>query len=383
MSRTHTLRRRVSAGFRESTPRSGRSDSRAPSRRLRDVLERHFEPTHGSAYWLERERELGIDARRDLRRLEDLDVFGLMDQRALRERSVWDFVPVSLQDDLSRFVTSETAGTLGEPARTVFSDDEFEAAFVEPFRAAVEGRLPFPRGARWAWIGPGGPHVVGKAARAVCRAMGSPDPFTVDFDPRWFKAQTAASFARRAYLCHVIDQARTIFLREPIEVLFSTPPVVLALASALPADVRAALRGVHLGGMSMSEEDWLAMREAYPRAVFLSGYGNSLLGMCPQLEAVDLHRPSFYAHGDRLWVRVVRPETPDRNGRIETVDYGEVGRVLATRLDESFLIVNLLERDRAVRLPAHAEGPSLGFTADGIGDPRPVESVSKNRVGIY
>ena len=46
----------------------------------------------------------------------------------------------------------------------------FEA---EPFVAAA-ARVHFPRELNWLFIGPSGPHIIGKAARACASAMGSP-----------------------------------------------------------------------------------------------------------------------------------------------------------------------------------------------------------------
>jgi hypothetical protein len=340
----------------------------------------HFDPAGGSTYWIERARGLGIDPLRDLRRLDDLDLLGVMEAGDLRDRSIWDFVPARLQARLARLTLAETGGTTGRPARTAFDALDFRRAFVDPF-LAVAGRLGFPRGKRWAYLGPSGPHVIGKAARAVCRRMGSPDPFAVDFDPRWYRAQPPGSLLRRSYMEHVLDQALDILDREPVEVLFGTPPVLAALAARLPAPRRLHVSALHLGGLPAAAGDARALRDGFPRAVFLSGYGNTLLGMCPQLDP-GLEAPVYYPHGERLRIRLVRPGAA-REAVLDIVECGERGRVIASRLDESFLIVNLLERDTAVRWPRHPDGPSLGFHHEGLGDPRPLEEVPRDRLGIY
>jgi hypothetical protein len=358
------------------------SESLEDASRLERVLERHFDPRWGSAYWLERERELGIDARREIRSVDDLPLLGCMDGEAMVRRSVWDFVPRSLQADRSRFVAAETAGTLGAPKRTVFHDDDFRAAFVAPFVAAVERAGLFPRGARWIWIGPGGPHVIGKAAREVCRALGSPDPFSVDFDPRWYKAQRQGSLGRELYLRHVIDQALAIFRAEPIDVIFSTPTVVAALGARLPEELRERVAAIHLGGLPAAAAAE-AIEACFPRAGVLSGYGNSLLGVCPQVEEEDLRRPSYYPHGERLRFDLVPPDFDAGTWRGEVVPCGARGRVMATRLDPSGLIAGLLERDTAVRLPPRPELERFGFVQEGLGDPRPLEEVGEERLGIY
>ena len=51
--------------------------------RLQEVLAVHFDPVQGTKYWLEREKELGIDVRKEIKTLTDLAIFGPMDQEAL------------------------------------------------------------------------------------------------------------------------------------------------------------------------------------------------------------------------------------------------------------------------------------------------------------
>ena len=105
-----------------------------------------------------------------------------------------------------RFVIGETAGTSGEPRATAYRDDEFQAAFVTPFLRVAEA-TGFPRGEPWLWVGPSGPHIIGKVVRELARQTGSMDPFSVDFDPRWAKRLAEGSLARQRYLDHVTEQA--------------------------------------------------------------------------------------------------------------------------------------------------------------------------------
>ncbi len=69
-------------------------------------------------------------------------------------------------------------------------------------------------------------------------------------------------------------------------------------------------------------------------------------------------------------MRVVPEEdgVPDIRSQVAL---GERGRVVLSRLDRSFLIPNLVERDRATRISTpHAL--RLGLTGEGIRDPYPV-----------
>ena len=346
------------------------------------IVARHFDPRWGSVYWLERERELGIDARRDLRSFEDLRLLGPMSGEALARRSVWDFVPRSLQDDLSELILAETGGTLGRPRRTVFHRDDFHAAFVTPMVSAVEASGLIPRRARWLWVGPSGPHAVGKAAREVCRALDAPDPFSVDFDPRWYKAQTEGSLGRKLYMRHVIEQALEILEAEPIDVIFSTPPVVAELGARLGEATRRRVAAIHLGGLP-ARGAAEALERFFPGAKVLSGYGNSLFGVCPQVEAGDPRSPVYHPHGDRLRVEIVALSAPVSDPPAEQVPYGERGRVVVSRLDESGFIPRLVERDTAVRLPGRPDLADRGFAQDALGDPSPADEVPTERAGIY
>lgn len=367
-----------------AAPAGGRAEHlRRLDARLPDILESHFDPIWGSVYWIERERRLGLDVRREVGRVEDLDLLGLMPEEELASRSIWDFVPRRLQERLEDLVVAETGGTTGRPRRTAYVLDDFTSAFVDPFLAAVRHYVPFEPRSRWLWVGPSGPHVVGKAVRAICRACGSPDPFSIDFDPRWYRSQLPGSIGRARYMQHITDQALDVIRAEPVEVLFSTPPVLIALGEAMAQECRSRILGVHLGGLPLDLDTGRRLLELFPEASFLSGYGNTLLGVCPQVENRSLERPRYYPHGDRLLIRVVSEASVSGGRPDEGVAAGERGRILATRLDMSFLIVNLLERDTAALVPPPEAGRVAGFHAPGLESPAPARTVSRARLGIY
>jgi len=247
----------------------------------------------------------------------------------------------------------------------VFGAEDFHAAFVAPFVAAAE-RMAFPRERSWLYLGPSGPHVIGKAARACARALGAMDPFAVDLDPRWVRKLPAESLARRRYTAHVVEQAEAILASQEIGVLFATPPLVAALGERLPRAAREAIVGVHLGGMAAEPGFWKQVGDAwFPDAVVLGGYGNSLAGVCPQLEPTGPDGPEYFPHGDRLLLQVVGAEA-DAGGR---------GRVRFHRLDPSALLPGMLERDVAARA---AGDPSRGdcFGGEGVRDPRPAPAAT-------
>jgi thienamycin biosynthesis protein ThnN len=357
---------------------------KAFAERIARVMAVHFDPEGGSPYWIQRQQECGIDARREICSASDLTKLGPMDQEALARLPIEDFIPRSMLHRRAEFVIGETAGTIGQPKYAVHRRDEFQVAFVEPFLVAAR-RADFPRELNWLFIGPSGPHIIGKAANACANAMGSPDCFTIDFDPRWAKKLPIGSFAWQRYVAHLEEQALTILESQDIGVLFSTPVVLESLSRRMSHAKRETVRGIHLGGLSVSAAQRDIFCQAFTKAVILSGYGNTLFGMMPELAYSERDGFSYYPHGQRPIVRVVTLEGGDDGDRLcREVSYGQRGQVVVSRLDETQLIVNMMERDSAVRLPVPTWASKDGFIADGLQDPRPiVNQALRPSVGLY
>ncbi|HSQ54564.1 MAG TPA: hypothetical protein VLM40_02380 [Gemmata sp.] len=348
--------------------------------RLRAVLELHLHPRHGSSYWLRRQEGLGWEVRDRVRSVTDLWRIGPTSSDDLRRFSVRDFVPRAFHRLLYRFVTGETAGTSGRPCITAYRDDEFDTAFIDPFLRVAEA-TGFPLGLPWLWVGPSGPHIIGKVVRELARCTGGIDPFTVDFDPRWAKRLAAGSFALQRYLDHVASQAIDVLEREEIGVLFTTPPALAAIAARMSDRQRESIRGVHYGGMSIEPESLNAFRELFPHAVHLSGYGNTLFGVVMEVEDAPRGAMDYYPIGDRLLFQVVR-EAGDWPW--EGALRGERGRLVFHRFDESSLLVNVVERDEAEAIPSIASARKIGSCADGIRNPRPPASLNQQlQHGLY
>jgi hypothetical protein len=353
--------------------------------RLRELLALHFDLEHGSAYWLRRQEKLGWSVSDRIRMQDDLWLLGPTPLADLRRFPLRDFIPRTLHGRWNRFVIGETAGTSGEPGATAYREDEFQSAFITPF-LEVAGATCFPRGEPWLWIGPSGPHLIGKAVRELARQTGSMDPFSVDFDPRWAKKLPDESLARRRYLAHVIDQALDVLEREAVGVLFTTPPALAALAERMSARQREAIHGVHYGGLSLQPETVNQFRAAFPEAVHLAGYGNTLFGVV--MEATDRPRQAldYFPAAERLRFHLVEAgaDEPSRAWPPREVAYGSCGRVLFHRLDKSCLLINVLERDQAVRITPSPEARALGWGADGLRNPRPLApAAGQLRLGLY
>lgn len=344
--------------------------------RLRRVLRVHFDPDLGTPYWLDRQRTLGIDARRDIRGPESLELLGEMLPKDLSARPLKDFLPRRFHDDLSGFIVGQTGGTTGGGAWTIYRPDEFDEAFITPFAVAA-AHVGFPRAERWLYIGPSGPHIIGKVVARLSGHCGSHDPFSVDFDARWAKKLPGDSFAMKRYLAHVIEQALVVIQMQDIGVLFTTPAVLSSLAEAMTPDQRLRIRGIHYGGMEL-KPDALAhfQRDLFPRAVHLSGYGNTLFGCCMELDTTLNRIPEYFPFGSRLIMEVTTAD-----GRPAPAD--QTGVVRFTRLDESCLIVRMLERDAASAVTPAPDAPA-GFALPGVRGPHsPLSLAPQQAKGLY
>ncbi len=363
--------------MRSARPTTGTGDDR-----LRHVLDLHFHPEHGSLYWLRRQERLGWSVTDRVRCAADLWQLGPTPLDDLRRDPLRDFIPRAFHGQLARFVVGETAGTSGGPRATAYRDDEFQAAFVTPFLKAARA-ADFPHGEPWLWVGPSGPHVIGKAVRELARQTGSPDPFSVDFDPRWAKRLAAGSLARQRYLDHVTDQVLDVLEREEVGVLFITPPALAALERRLTDRQREAVHGIHYGGLSMTAAEVNHFRTAFPNAVHLAGYGNTLFGVVMEVADPPRQHLDYFPRGDRVRFEVVAGgEESDWPPRV--LERGVPGRVLFHRLDESCLLVGVVERDEVERVAPSPEARALGYEADGLRDPHPPAPLAGQlQLGLY
>ncbi|MFN3532880.1 MAG: hypothetical protein ACK41Q_10275 [Candidatus Brocadia sp.] len=354
---------------------------------LRRIISIHFDPAMGSPYWLRKEKELGINARRDVSSMDDLHILGPMEEEDLRRYPIEYFIPKIHLKNKEEFILGETAGTTGLPKVTAYLKKEFYVTFVEWFRYIAEYR-GFPKGANWLWVGPSGPHIIGKAVGPVAQSMGSMDPFSIDMDPRWVKKLKPDSLGYKRYLNHILEQALDVLKRQRIEVIYSTPPLLFRLAEEMNFAQRMQIRGIHYGGVAIEQEQLKRFRnEFFPYAVHIAGYGNTLFGLCMEIEESLNGDLDYYPPGPRMVLQVVSTKNgihPDRHRLAHTVDYGEKGQVVCHRLDESFFIPNMFERDEAVRIAPTINAQSLGIYQDGVRNPSLLNGLEANaKVGVY
>jgi len=344
--------------------------------RLREVIDLHFDPRHGSKFWLDRAELLGIDARREVRTVSDLCRLGEMSPADLRNKPLRHFVPKALHHQWHRFIVGQTGGTTGPGGWTAYLDEEFQEAFVTPFAVAAK-HVAFPRRGDWLFVGPSGPHVIGKVVRSLAAAMGSCDPFSVDFDPRWAKKLPRDSFAFSRYLEHVVQQAMEVIEEQSVTVLFATPAVLPRLGMVMTDEQRQAIRGVHYGGMALSSAELARFQTVtFHNAVHLSGYGNTLFGCCLELDVSPGRPLVYFPFGDRLIF-----ETLDAAGNPSAPR--QRGQVCFTRLDRTMLIVRMRERDEASLISPPADSP-IGFHGVGVQEPNsPITLAPIQQPGLY
>lgn len=328
---------------------------------IKQILALHFHPQQGSPYWLERQQQLGFDVGNTIRSHHDFHRLGIMEVTALRTRPITDFIPQRLHRNLADHLLSETGGTTGPPCRRVFSPAEFHDAFIAPWLKAVAAHN-FPRGGRWLFVGPGGPHIIDRSARAMARAVGSLEPFTVDCDVRWIKRQAKGSMGLKLYMEHVLSQAANIIGHQAIDTLFTTPPLLVELARIMTTGQKERIRGIHTGGMNLEPQTAMDLQRHFPHAVILPGYGNSLFGVTfPRVKEKQDTWDVFETGDLALWLQLAPIPANECAAQDLTtlVPLGERGRVILHRLDPSFLILNLPERDTAIAVPG-ADG-SIGL----------------------
>ena len=316
---------------------------------IEEILAIHFDEKFGSRFWLDVKKTLSFDPCQEIKSRDGFHLLGPMNVEALRRRPLLDFIPKCLHNELPGMILSETGGTTGTPCRRVFLADEFTQAFLDPWSRAAQKR-GFPMQAAWLFIGPSGPHIIGQAARAMSRKVGSLECFSVDCDVRWFKKQAPDSLGATLYLDHVMDQALNIIDTQNIEVLFTTPPLLRILRKRISEEQRRIIRGIHLGGTRLDSEEYQRINEQdFPQAVLLPGYGNSLSGVAfEDSEAAPGSPPVYHIDDPALWMQIIPDSIGNTASALErTQPPGVQGRIVLHRLDKSFMIVNLLERDMA------------------------------------
>ena len=211
----------------------------------------------------------------------------------------------------------------------------------------------------------------------MARALDSLEPFCVDCDVRWIKNQRKGSLGFSLYLDHVLNQSMNVINSQNINTLFTTPPLLQTLAERMNDEQRARIKGIHTGGLSLSNSSEPLLKTLFPNSVLLPGYGNSLLGVTFPFADDQLN---VFQAGDekRLFFQIgpLPEKYGDRQDLQNHVTNGKRGRIICHRLDQTFLLVNLVERDTAVATEVNG--------VRGLAAIKPLTmSVSDNQQGVY
>ena len=348
-------------------------DSSHLDARMRRILRIHFDPNGGAPYWLQRQQALGIDVCDEIRTVNDLPRLGPMEEGALRRGQL----KISFRSRCSIGKANTSSPKL--PGRWAGRSSVFieKMSFKRhlSIRLSSQPRIGFPREVNWLFIGPSGSshHWQGRLrlcpcnglARAICDRSGS---------TLGKRKLPPGTFGWRRYVEHVETQAMAILNSQEIGVIFSMPVVLESLGKRMSPQQIVRTRGIHLGGVSVPPQQREEFARLFPRAVILSGYGNSLFGMMPELSFSAQTGFDYYPLGMRQIARVVPRDGGSAQDRLlADVPVGERGQVVMNRIDETQLIVNLMERDEAERLArCSAWAAADGFVTGGLRDPRPI-----------
>lgn len=341
---------------------------------VRHVVDIHFHPAHGTRFWLDREKELGIDARRDIRCYEDLALLGFFPIEAMRTRSVLDFVPAAIANDPGRIHVHETGGTTGSPSRIPVREYfKMINGFMTWYLDEVVG---FPKTGNWLFVGPTGPHGIAESTINMAEARGG-ICYLIDLDPRFIKLLYQQGDMRTVglYMEHIRRQVYSILDTQPVDIIGSTPAILQSLAPDMK-DRGYRFSGMMYGGTQLTKDLFHLLRtEFFPDTVHTAVYGNTLMGgavLGPLQPGED--EVVYYAMEPVVKLDVVDPEHPER-----LVGMGQTGRVRLTVLSEERLIVRMLERDQAERWHAH---PVLG--CEGVANVRSL-ALQQNAMaeGVY
>jgi phenylacetate-coenzyme A ligase PaaK-like adenylate-forming protein len=346
---------------------------------VREIIQWHFDPETGCAFWLEFASKLGWDPRRRIHSFEDLRTFPPFEDEWLRGGPVRQWVPRGFKG-LPLFVF-ETGGTTGVPKSRVQMED-FRTDY-EMFSQTLPEEY-FPLGANWLMLGPSGPRRLRVAVEHLCQHRGG-ICFCVDLDPRWViklvKAGKMDELAR--YKAHVIEQAVTILnAGHDIRCMFTTPKLLEALAEELEncgTSIRElGISGIFAGGTEFTPQfTRFAIEELLGPGVYMTPtYGNTLMGLaCSKpVTAESGYKISYYAPQPRAVIEVVSFDDCNK-----VVDYGRTGRVRLTTLTRETFIPGFLERDEGER-----ELPYEKYPWDGISGVRPFRQLgAATVVGVY
>lgn len=339
----------------------------------REMVQWHFSPETGCPFWLDKQKEWGIDVRKEVKSFADLQKLPHFEDDWLRGGPIRRWLPKGLEG--RPVYVFETGGTTGLPKSRLQVED-FRIDY-ENFSKTLSDKT-FPRGADWLMLGPSGPRRLRLAIEHLAQIRGG-IAFCVDLDPRWVVKLIKRGEIQEAnlYKNHCIDQGLTILRSHPnIKCIFTTPKLLEALADKIDL-AHYGITGIFCGGTELTPQfHRFACEELAPGIDFVPTYGNTLMGLATHkpFDPADNYEVIYHAPQPRAAVEIVNPENPK-----EKVDYGKIGRVMLTTLTKETFIPRFLERDQAIRRP-----PCEPYPWDGAGNVQPFQQLGVSVVeGVY
>ncbi len=340
---------------------------------VREIVQWHFSPESGSAFWLDWASNAGWNPCRDIESFADLMRFPHFDDLWLRNEPNERWIPKAYKE--RPFMIFETGGTTGLPKQRISWEDHL-TDYIE-FSAGLDDQA-FPLGGNWLMLGPTGPRRLRISIEHLANLRGGSCYF-VDLDARWVKKLIAAKDFKQAnaYKDHVVQQGVELLKNRKITCLFTTPKLLEALGEEISlADL--GVKGVFCGGTTMTPQSvrFLVEEVLENSVAFAPTYGNTLMGLARSrpLRPEDNYSITYYAPQPRAVLRMVQNDDTEK-----LVDYDNYGRVELTTLTREFFMPRFLERDEAIR-----RQPCEEFPWDGVGDVRPFGALDDKIVeGVY
>lgn len=349
-----------------------------------DIVQWHFHESTGCPFWLQKKQELNFDPLKEVKCFDDIKKFPLFEDEWLRGGPVRRWVPKGFGD--KPVFVFETGGTTGIPKSRIVLEDHFTD--YELFSHTLPDKY-FPKGANWLMLGPSGPRRLRLAVEHLCQYRGG-ICFCIDLDPRWVIKLIKKGWMEHleAYKDHCIDQALTILSAgHDVKCMFTTPKLLEALCNALEKKGKSfkdtGITGIFSGGTEFTPQfTRFCVEEYFGGPPEVSGiymtptYGNTLMGLaCSKpVSAAEGYKISYYAPQPRAVTEVVSFDDP-----MQTVSYGDTGRVKLTTLTKEFFVPGFLERDEGER-----EKPYSAYPWDGVSGVRPFRGfASSTTVGVY
>lgn len=333
---------------------------------LRNVIATHFDPETGSKFWLKKEKELNLDARKDITDFEDLKSHlslkegGLREfEDALRYLPIRDLVPKSQQKNI--YVVGETGGTTGVAKRAAFAKEYWDNILA--FLNYALDLHAIPKEGDLLFIGPTGPHAFGFFAMGIAKSWNSLF-FTIDLDTRIIKNYIAEGMTGclQRYMKHILEQSRPILKSQDIGVLITTSKILEVLHQHVNL-AEGGIKGILHAGTPLDPDTYKIFKEEIyvdteGRSIPLIGiYGNGHSGL--HVENFSSASGSYDINYYSQWPYVITELVDINTGML--VDYGERGQVFWYRLTPEYLIPGMPERDEATRIK-----PSYPYEWDGV-----------------